>query len=158
MGRTMRRVLESQAPESALLVGYSGAAGADLQPGDLIIATDVLDASRGLSFEVAPDLVTRAEALRRQIGLSGRCGPLVTVTQAALSPEAKAAAGQAHQALALDLESAAFAGACRDAGLPYLVVRAILDPWEYHLPEPVQGQNPVSPRASALMPPEPAAA
>ena len=58
---------------------------------------------------------------------SPRQSPLAT-------PAAKAEAGRRFQALALDQESAAVARACQAAGIPCLVVRAILDPLDYALP------------------------
>jgi nucleoside phosphorylase len=143
MARAINETRKNFAPALALLVGYSGAALADLRPGHLVIATSVIETSRGLSFSVAPELAARAEALRRQTGLPGRCGPLATVARPALTPQEKAAVFGAHQALAVDLESAAFAGACQTWGLPFLVVRAILDPLEYNLTAAVPGKNPV---------------
>jgi hypothetical protein len=63
------------------------------------------------------------------------------VPQAALTPGDKAAAGPRPGALALDLESAAFAQVCRAAALPFLVVRAILDPLNLSLPQPTGGSQ-----------------
>jgi adenosylhomocysteine nucleosidase len=133
--RTLHLVLDKFSPGLCLQIGYAGATVADLQAGDLVIATALIDAARGRSFPVDPELVARAEMIRRRLNLHGGCGPLLTLAQPALSPEEKAAGATAHPALALEMEGAAFAGACRAAGLPYLVVRAILDPLNFQFPE-----------------------
>lgn len=133
--RTLRRVLIEFSPGFCLQVGYAGAARPDLQPGDLVMATTLIDAANGLSFAVAPQLVAQADLIRNRLELAGRPGPLVTVAQAALTPNDKADRAREHQALALDMESAVLAGACKNAAIPFLVVRAILDPLDFHLPE-----------------------
>lgn len=132
-GRALRYLLERSAPGFALQVGYAGATVPELQPGDLVIATTLIDAARGLSFPVEPELVALADLLRQQVGLPGGCGSLVTVAQPALTPQEKAAIGRDHQVPALEMESAVFAEVCRAAGLPFLVVRAILDPLDFSL-------------------------
>jgi nucleoside phosphorylase len=135
MERALLQVLPEFAPQFCLHLGYGGAAHPQLRPGDLVVATTLIDASRGLSFEVSPALVATAEKLRRQAGLPGRTGALVTLEQAARSPREKAAHGREHQAVAVDMESAVLARVCGAAGVPFLVVRSILDHLDYHLPD-----------------------
>jgi len=137
-GRTMRQVLDNFSLRLCLQVGYAGGARPELLPGDLIIATELTDAESGLNFAVAPESVAQADLIRRRLGLSGGCGPLLTVSQPALTPREKAAQAMAHRCLALEMEGAALAGACQAAGIPFLVVRAILDPLDCHLPESVR--------------------
>ncbi len=141
MARTLSRALEHGYPGLCLLLGYAGGILEELRPGDLVIATDLIDFQKDRVFNVAPELVARAARILRQTGLPGRLGSLVSVPQAALTPGDKAAAGSRPGALALDLESAAFAQVCRAAALPFLVVRAILDPLNLPLPQPTGGSQ-----------------
>jgi adenosylhomocysteine nucleosidase len=149
--RALRLLLEKFSPGFALQLGYAGGTVPELQAGDLVIATALIEAGRGHSFPVAPELLARADQVRRQAGLPGVCGPIVTVARPALTPAAKAAIGREHQVPALEMESATFAELCGAANLPFLVVRAILDPLDFSLaylfqadgstPRP-RGQNP----------------
>lgn len=139
MARNLRRALEQYGPGFCLLVGYGGGVLPELRPGDLVIATSLIEAPRHLVFPVAPELVARAERIcNRQSGFHCRAGPLLTVAEIAMTPRDKTAAAQNYAgALAVDLESAAFAQVCQGAGLPFLVVRAILDPLDFSLPNPL---------------------
>jgi adenosylhomocysteine nucleosidase len=142
MVRTLSRALEHGYPGLALLLGYAGGILRELRPGDLVIATDLIDSQQDRGVKVAPEMVARAARILGQTGLPGRLGSLVSVPRAALTPGDKAAAGQRSGALALDLESAAFAEVCRAAALPFLVVRAILDPLSLPLPQPSAASRP----------------
>ena len=141
MVRTLSRALEHGYPGLCLLLGYGGGILQELRPGDLVIATDLIDFQQDRVFKVAPEMVARAARILGQTGLPGRLGSLVSVPQAALNPGDKAAAGARPGVLALDLESAAFAEVCRAAALPFLVVRAILDPLNLPLPQPTDGSK-----------------
>ncbi len=140
--RTLSRGLEHGYPGLCLLLGYGGGILPELRAGDLVIATDLIDFKQDRIFKVAPELVARAARILGQTGLPGRSGSLVSVPRAALTPEDKAAAARRPGVLALDLESAAFAEVCRTAALPFLVVRAILDPLNLSLPQPVGASQP----------------
>ncbi len=140
--RNLSRGLEHGYPGLCLLLGYGGGILPELRPGDLVIATDLIDSQQDRVFKVAPELVARAARILGQTGLPGRSGSLVSVPRAALTPGDKAAAAPRAGALALDLESAAFAEVCRDATLPFLVVRAILDPLNLSLPQPAGASQP----------------
>jgi len=141
MVRTLSRALEHGYPGLCLLLGYGGAILQELRPGDLVIATDLIDFQQDRVFKVAPEMVARAARILAQTDLPGRLGSLVSLPQAALNPGDKAAAGARPGVLALDLESAAFAEVCRAAALPFLVVRAILDPLNLPLPQPTDGSK-----------------
>ena len=141
MERGLLQVLQEFAPQFCLHVGYGGAAHAALRPGDLVVATTLIDACLRLSLGVAPELVQKAENLRRQAGLPGRTGALVTLDRVARSPEEKAGHGREHRAVAVDMESATLGRVCRAAGVPFLVVRAILDHLDYQLADPVDDKS-----------------
>ncbi len=152
MERALLRLLQEYSPQFCLHVGYGGAAIPALRPGDLVVATTLTEASRGHIFATSPHLVAQAERIRRQQGLPGRAGVLVTLERVARSPREKAAHGRQHRAIAVDMESAVLARICRAAGLPFLVVRAILDHLEYHLPEPAAEISRSHPRGRRVNP------
>jgi len=99
--------------------GVAGALTEDLQPGDIVVASQVSDGARTIDCPSAPLL---AGELRRA-GLRVQVGPIATVDH--LLRPGQHAALAATGAIAVDMESAPLlAGA---AGAPAVVVRAISD-------------------------------
>ncbi len=141
--RTLESALAPGYAGLCLLIGYAGGIHPELRPGDLVIATNLIDSLKDRIFEVAPELVARGARVLRQTGLPGRLGSLVSVPRVAPTPEDKAAAGTrpGTVALALDMESVAFAEICRAAALPFLVVRSVLDPLDLTLPQPANASK-----------------
>ncbi len=116
----------------ALLVG-AGVAGAlsdDLGVGEILVARRVLDSAGPAP---APDetLVARASAMP-----GVRCGTLLSVDRPLVSAAEKAAwaARLGEAPAAVDMESAAWARAATEHGIPYLVVRAVSDDAREQLP------------------------
>jgi nucleoside phosphorylase len=72
--------------------------------------------------------------------LSGKCdfevGRLISVTEALTEPDQKRKAGKNFLAIAVDMESASLAAACQEKGLPWAIVRVILDPLSVKVPDP----------------------
>ena len=95
MARTLSRALAPGFSGIGLLLGYAGGILPELRPGDLVIATDLIDSLTDRGFEVAPEMVARAARILGQTGLPGRLGSLVSVPRVAPTPEDKAAAGTA---------------------------------------------------------------
>lgn len=118
-------------PKVILSVGFAGALTDDLQVGDLILATEVVDAE-GRSCPVTwPGTLPPGDwkpHLRR--------GRLLTTSLFVSQPEEKRSLGQRHEALAVDMESAAFAELCSRKEIPFGCVRAISD--AVHSPISVQ--------------------
>jgi 4-hydroxy-3-methylbut-2-enyl diphosphate reductase len=118
------------ADASALLaVGVAGGLAAGIEPGDLVVASEILDGSRIVAVPSAPLL---AAALRRLTGLTVHLGPIAA--SAGIVDGAARALLARSGALAVDLESAAFAEVA--AGRPYAVVRAVVDTAEHPLLRP----------------------
>jgi len=121
-GRRLASALDAVRPAGALVIGFSGGARASLGVGDLVLVDRACDA-QGESA-CPPALV--ADAARRLPGL--RVGPAMTVGEIA-GPEGKARHGL--DALVVDLESAHLARELASRGIPFLIVRAVLDPvWD----------------------------
>jgi adenosylhomocysteine nucleosidase len=114
------------------LVSFGMAGGLDpaLQPGDLIIAESVMDAS-GKSSNTDSDW---RETCKSSIN-TARSGVIFGADRALCSIADKQAAFSTHHACAVDMESHAVARAARDRNLPFLIVRAIADTAATALPK-----------------------
>jgi adenosylhomocysteine nucleosidase len=62
-------------------------------------------------------------------------GDLVTVEKVTASPHDKAYLATQHSSIGIDMESSELAAACDEAEIPFVVVRAVLDPLDYHVPD-----------------------
>jgi len=117
-----------EAGATALLsFGVAGALAPGLRSGTLLCPHCVLD-EHGRDFQ--PDAVWRTSLLRR-LADAGTApvaeGSLLSVSTPLLSAADKSAMRERHQALAVDMESAAIAAVGREHGLPFLALRAIVD-------------------------------
>ncbi|HEY7689175.1 MAG TPA: hypothetical protein VH835_10800 [Dongiaceae bacterium] len=127
-----RRLIQDGAA-GLLSFGTAGALSPSLNAGDVVVATAVIAASGG---ELAAErswcdaLAAAASAYR----LAPRLGPVRAVEKAATTPDEKSALFRATGALAIDMESGAVARAARDAGLPFAVLRVIIDPASREVP------------------------
>lgn len=115
--------LLAETPRLVICAGFAGALDPRLKAGDLVLADNFS----------TPALLDRA---RRFSGATTFIGPLVTVTAPAETVEAKSALARESGALALDMETAPIAEACRAAAVPLLAVRAISDDRSTPLPVP----------------------
>ena len=86
------------------------------------MASEVVEASSGV----------HRQPNRMVFGLNGLAsvGPLVTVDRLMANPKDKAKVGAQFRSIAVDLETSAVAGAAQNAHVPWVAVRAILDPME----------------------------
>src|SRR5438067_8987933 len=131
--RRARRAATSlrTAPAAGLaVVGFGGAIASGLEPGDLVVATE-LRARDGTVRAECPGADVVATMLRRA-GLPVRTGPIVSVRSPVLGARARAALHSSSGAILADMESVWLAPAA--AGRPFAVVRAVLDspskePW-----------------------------
>ena len=113
--------------------GTAGALAPGLAPGDVIVATEVIAASGGaLAAERAWCDALAAAASAASLPL--HLGAIRAVDQPVASADAKSALHQVSGALAVDMESGAVARAARDAGLPFAVLRVVIDAASRDLP------------------------
>jgi adenosylhomocysteine nucleosidase len=124
--RAAHALADAGAPALAVF-GVAGALAADLRNGSLFCPERVLD-EQGRDYAVHAAWRTR---LQQQLIATPRPlythGALLSVREPLLTTAAKTAARQRCQALAVDMESAAVAAVAHQRGLPFLVVRAIID-------------------------------
>jgi hypothetical protein len=132
VGRSMRLMRTGMGPRRAaatamrlpsstdpvLVAGVGGGLAPQVRPGDVVVASEVRDASRAetaLRSVPVPSAPLLAGALRR-LGLTVHIGPIRSVSRIARAPVTDGS-------LAVDMESAQLA----PAGVPFAVVRAIVD-------------------------------
>ena len=114
----LRRLLDRMNPAGVLVVGFSGATVPELNPGDLVLATSVGEIP-------VPDEIVRAAAAV----LPGAVPGAIAQAERLLGPAAKARLGL--DAVAVDMESESLAAELRGRGIPFAVVRCVLDAlWE----------------------------
>jgi adenosylhomocysteine nucleosidase len=109
-------------PKLLLFAGFAGSLVNDLHVGDLVLATDIVDLDGNRWPATWPG--------ERQPGTwqpSLRRGILLSSPYLVGEPKKKRNLGQAHGALAVDMESAAFARICGQHGIPFGCLRAISD-------------------------------
>lgn len=123
-GRGAAALLEAHRPRALVGMGVAGALSDDLSVFDILAASRVRDAS---AESPAPDAAMLARALAipgaREATFVTAAGPVVSrVAKAALA----ASAAPGHTST-VDMESAAWARAAADRGVPYAILRAVSD-------------------------------
>jgi nucleoside phosphorylase len=111
--------------------GFAGALDAALVSGTVLAPRRVL-AEGAAPLVVSPRWHARVAALADEFPLAS--GDLLTVPAALESPAAKRAAARASGAMAVDMESAAVAGAAASAGVPFVALRVVVDTLDDALP------------------------
>jgi adenosylhomocysteine nucleosidase len=106
-------------PSFVLSAGFSGGLCPGVRVGDLVLADEVAD-TLGNRWPTTWAGVVPS---------NGRRGRLLTAPTLVASPEEKRRLGQAHGAVAVDLETAAVARLCHLHGVPFTCLRAIFDDW-----------------------------
>jgi len=144
IGESARDFLGEDHPRLVLSCGFAGGLDGSLKPGNIVLATGVHDGG-GKRFDVP-------ERLRRvAVNALGdlRCvqGAIISTQSVAANVDEKRTLA-ASGAIAVDMESYSIARAATEAGIPWLALRAILDPVDSSLPEFTRSANPDSIRAA----------
>jgi nucleoside phosphorylase len=127
--RGLAEVLAEVAPDALLIVGVAGGLSPELACGDLVAGSRLL--GKGA---LAPDSDWTA---RLAADPRVRPGTVVSAAEILLDPAAKQRLWQASGAPApavVDLESATYAAVASGRGVPFAVLRAVLDPVSETLP------------------------
>jgi hypothetical protein len=130
LGGGARRAVAQERPRLVVSCGFSGGLDAELEPGDLVLATSIHDET---GDELIAPAAVRRLAARALNGLSCFEGALVCTTSVAATEEEKRRLARPG-ALAVDMESYPAALAAAEAGIPWLGLRAIVDPLASSLP------------------------
>jgi adenosylhomocysteine nucleosidase len=109
-------------PKVVVSAGFCGALQDGLRVGDVVLATEVVDAAGRTWPTTWP-----AELPQGPWDPPLHRGRVVSVPELAATPEVKRSLGLQHQALAADMEAATLAEACGKLGVPFGCVRAVSD-------------------------------
>ncbi|GEM_PF-2541779 len=124
-GEPVRRRLARGGVGLVVSAGFSGGVRPGFRTGDLVMASEVIEAAGGRRWNPAP--------LSFGTGRAISVGPFVTVERPLSDPRAKLEAGARFGAIAADMETAAVARSAQALGVAWVAVRAILDPMEVPL-------------------------
>ncbi|HEV8337889.1 MAG TPA: hypothetical protein VGR67_15865 [Candidatus Polarisedimenticolia bacterium] len=127
-----RDVLDRFEAQCLVILGVAGGLSPHLEAGKIVAAREVIDETGGVP---PPDPLHTRRLLRR----TGATPAIFVCTRSILcaareKSEAYARLPWGTEAAATDLETAAFARAAAERGLPYVALRAISDPAEESLP------------------------
>ena len=127
-----------------LVVGFAGGTSAALSKGDLVVPTSVSSIegspitweSQGVfgTLTPDPDMLTSARLTAEVAGVDAAPGLLVSLPSIARTANMKSWIGNRLGAKAVDLESHAVCSVASEAGIPFLVARAVIDAVEFDLP------------------------
>lgn len=130
--RTAEALILGHRPQIVISCGFAGGLDPALAVGDILLADEIVAVP---DERIAIDLALDRSAIANLPHL--HIGRLLTVDKLVRTPAEKAALGQAHAALAVDLESIAVAQTCRQLSAPLLSVRIISDAAGDELPREV---------------------
>ena len=140
--RRTRQIVEQFAttPFSAVLsIGCAGALVPGLVTGQLILAPDIRlqpakDAEQLQQFPVDARLLAEMRTAATRVGVLMADGSLFTSPNVLFTAEEKAREGERTGAIAVEMESGVHAEFAAQRGLPFLVVRVILDGVDMTIP------------------------
>jgi nucleoside phosphorylase len=132
MGGGAAHAIARERPRLVISCGFAGALDRWLRSGDLVLASSVRDDNDDVL--VAPEAIRRRcrEVLVHHVVVVE--GELLSATRVAATHAEKQALARPGR-LAVDLESWAIARAAHRAGIPWLALRAVVDPLACELPE-----------------------
>lgn len=124
--RDAARTLLSRGAGALASFGFAGGLDPTLEAGDLVLADRVIDP---MGENTATDAAWR-ERLKEALATVGpvHVGAVAGSDEPVTGVAAKAALFAATEALAVDMESHGVARAAREHGVPFIVLRAIVDP------------------------------
>jgi len=140
--RRTQRVLEQfvDVPLAAVLsIGCAGALIPGLLTGQLILSPEVCmhSAEKDMQlqrFPVDAQLLVQARSAAVKVGIPIAEGSLFTSPKVLWTPEEKIQRGQETGAIAVEMESGVHAAFAASRGLPFLVLRVVLDGVDMRLP------------------------
>ncbi|RDI97522.1 purine and other phosphorylase-like protein, family 1 [Dyella solisilvae] len=117
-----------EAGATALAVfGVAGALAPGMHSGTLFCPERIVD-QHGVDYVATPDWRASLHDQLEAAGLASRMeGILLSLPTPLYEPEAKTSMRDRHQAMAVDMESAGVASVADQHGLPFVVLRAIVD-------------------------------
>ena len=132
-----RRSWEDTLPESEqglLLLGFAGGVDSSLAPGVLAISQRYHQAAGGNYLQPDPEMWRQAVEAATDAGLPSDQRDSLTVDRPVSTVADKGAVFRRYQVGTVNMEDYPVAAAAREAGVPFLAVRAVLDPANQSLP------------------------
>ncbi len=125
-----------------LATGFAGGLSEDVRPGHLVLATRsqhvrVAGGRAGPPLASDREFLAFAEQALRRAGVPWQSGDILSVDEALFTPGEKRRQHEQTRALVVQMEDYAWAQAAQDQGLPFVSVRAVLDPVSARLPKEV---------------------
>ena len=124
----------SESKQGILLLGFSGGVDPSLTPGVLAISPRYQQAAGGDSLPSDAEMLRRAVAAATEARLPFDQSESLTVVRPVAAVVDKDALFRRCQVGTVNMEDYPVAVAARDAGVPFLAVRAVLDPANQCLP------------------------
>ena len=131
------RLSEDTLPESEqglLLLGFAGGVDPSLAPGVLAISPRYQLAAGGDSLQPDAEMWRKAVEAATDAGLPFDQRDSLTVDRLVSTVADKGAVFRQYQVSTVNMEDYPVAAVARDAGVPFLAVRAVLDPADQSLP------------------------
>ena len=119
-----------------LSFGMAGGLSAELKPGALVLASSV-KGPEGQVFETSKPWLKR---VCETLGEDATAAAIAGSDKAVTTPAAKRKLAEETATAIVDMESHAVAAAAEDAGIPFLVIRAVADPVDRAIPDWVLGK------------------
>jgi adenosylhomocysteine nucleosidase len=133
--RLAAKDLVEQGANALISWGSAGGLDPELSPGSLVLPERVLS-SEQISYSVDRSWHSRLlTLLSEHVGL--HTGPLIESPAVLKTPEEKLYLSKRSGAIAVDMESAAVAKVALKAQIPFVAIRAVLDPVDMRLPTSV---------------------
>ncbi|MBL26306.1 MAG: phosphorylase [Rhodospirillaceae bacterium] len=126
------RELIANGCDGLVSMGLAGGLKKSIESGTVIVASRIVDTD-GSIYRTDPRW--HRQVLRRLLSDDGVLdGTIVGAAAPVTSPEAKAALHAATDSDVVDMESAAVAAVAKEAGVPFIAIRAVADPARRNIP------------------------
>ncbi len=136
-------LLKGERPEALISLGFAGALDDTLKEGDLVLGSRTVFRDREGDFSswASSDegLLERAKEALEGANIPYHVGDIVTTWRVVGDPAEKGRLGVSTNGLTVDMESSWIAGVAEKAGVPVLLVRAVLDRTSLNVPRTILG-------------------
>lgn len=113
--------------DGILSFGSAGGLGDKQEPGDLVIGRNIID-DRGATWDCSPEWVT---SLEKELDTRGQ---IVFGSDGLVNVSAKHRIANETGASIVDMESHIVAAKAKEKGVPFAVLRAVVDPMDFEIP------------------------
>lgn len=134
--RATETLIAGHDPRWIISSGFAGGLAEPVARGDVVVASEIVDAAGARMPVDVPHELATGKAVGN-VRAAVHVGRFVTVDDIVTQPAQKRELGQAHDAIAVDMESLAVAEVCRREGRSFLALRIVSDAVDDTLPAEV---------------------